>query len=647
MDTILKQTYLHGFVAYCYKSGEIGPNNLITPLVKKAIASFSKKVFTTEEIHQEIIKSFSKDFPLILIEREMQKLSFEKIIKRNFEENAKSEFTLLQDLSDTMKHFTASQIETNHFLSDFKDFLQSKNSSYGDLNLSALLKRIEIFCLYNMIPIINYFGGLEPSIKREKNDKEIDLLIEEFFNGFVNKNRKLMSAFENIFNGINLLYLFENCSEAISNSDYSLKEKCFYLDTNILLRILELQDSYLNKLGKELYGFLIKNNFKIKVFEITLDELFYLIRGYDTACKYLVKGKNISHVYQTLKNKGYESFQVDDIIEDVKSKLEELNIIIDRSTKWHPDDYKEFEGNIEILAKQKFEKRNEDEQKFDVYDENVQRFLYQAKHDLRCIELIRALRGDLTKTRFEDETYFFITADSLLLQFNKTISNKTNTKETIGDFSLCFLLYFHDPKNVKGIALNSFIATNYNHSGLSVANWIKYVRVVHRKYKSGKINIAQMGFLFTKTILNNTRFESEDLEEIINDSLSEFTKITIQYGDLETENKKAESENEMLRKENEAKNSEIFKQSEEAGKFFEKIDTLENNQSELRSELSEMSKQMRLIRKTISIIFAVVIAISIVLFFYNRVFGSILFIIGVLFETLNIIDKGKKFLIKD
>ena len=208
-------------------------------------------------------------------------------------------------------------------------------------------------------------------------------------------------------------------------------------------------------------------------------------------------------------------------------------------------------------------------------------------------------------------------------------------------------MYFNDPKNVKGIALNSFIATNYKNSDLSVSNWIKYVKVIHKKYMSGEINIKQMGFLFTKTILSNNRFETEDLGDIINESLSEYKKMTSQYEELKVENKKAEVENEKLKKEKKANVSEILKQSEEAGRLFEKIYILENNQSDLKTEVSDLHKQMGIIRKILFIMFTVIIGVAVIVFFHNRIIGSALFIFGVLLDILNIIDKGKKYLIKD
>lgn len=647
MEATLKQVYLHAFIAYCYSSGKTGPNDLLNPLVKKTIATLDKKVFTTEEIQKEIVKDFSKDFPLILIEREMHKLSSLGIIQNNFRKEIESEYTLVEDLSEIKNSFRSSQDETNHFLAEFRKFLHSKNSEYGDLKLSSLLKRIESFCNENMIPIIDFFGKKVNVIKKEKIDKSIDLLIEDFFNECVRTDEKLLIEFERIFHGISLIYLYENCMEEIATSDYSLNEKCFYLDTNILLRVLRLQSDYLNKIGLELYNVLIKYKFSIKVFRITLDELFALIRGYDKACAYFVKGKNISHVYQTLKNRGYEAFQIDDIQEEIKKRLFELNIEIDETTKWLPSDYKEFEDNIEKLSRQKFDRKFDDELKLDFHDDSISKYLYQAKHDMRCIELIRALRNNVPKIRFEDEKYFFITAESLLLQFNKSISEKERVKETIGDFTLCFLLFFHDPKNVKGIALHSFIAANYNNTELSVTNWIKYVGIIQQKYERNEINTKQMGFLFTKTILTNNRFETEDLGDIINEGLSEYSELVGQYESLKSEKKKADDENLKLREENLNNISKILKKSEEAGRLFDRIDTLENNQTSLNSQLYDLRKQMKLIRKALFIIFSLMIILAIIILFSNKMVGSILLIFGITLDILNIVDRYKKIFIKD
>jgi hypothetical protein len=346
MEDVIKHAYLHSFIAFCYTDGKVGPGDLITPLVKKTIASFYKKTFTVIEIQAEIKKDFGKEFPLLILEREFHKLLALTIIDKNETDLSGLKYEVLADLTDIQNDFRMSQDETTFFLMQFREYLQSQDSNYGDIKLAALLKRLEVFCKSNMIAIIDYFGKTSDLIRVTKSDDKIDILIEDFFNSRVHINEKLMSEFERIFNGINLLYLFENCTEEISKSEYTIKDKVFYLDTNILLRILGLQNDYLNKLGSELLSFLRKNNFVIKVFGITINEMFSLLRGYKSSRHFFIKGKNISHVYQTLVNRGYEVFQIDDLCQDILEKLDDLNIEIDNISQWKPTDFNEFDKYI-------------------------------------------------------------------------------------------------------------------------------------------------------------------------------------------------------------------------------------------------------------------------------------------------------------
>lgn len=99
---------------------------------------------------------------------------------------------------------------------------------------------------------------------------------------------RLSNEFENIFNGINLLKILENCSDNLHSTGYSIGNKIFYLDTNILLRMLGLQSEYLNVLGTELLELLHSYNFELRVFKDSLDELFYLLRGYKQGYSYFI-----------------------------------------------------------------------------------------------------------------------------------------------------------------------------------------------------------------------------------------------------------------------------------------------------------------------------------------------------------------------
>lgn len=487
-----------------------------------------------------------------------------------------------------------------------------------------------------------------------KGIEEIDSLIEEFFETCVKNDERLGNVFENIFNGINLLKIAEACSDNLSATTYSIGVKVFYLDTNILLRILELQSDYLNLLGKELLKLLNDYNFEIRVFKNTLDELFYLLRGYKRGHSYFIKGRNISHVYQTLKNRDIEPFQIDDIINEIPNKLHDLGIETDDETTYIPNDYALFDKKISELAKLKFDKKNESESEFDINDFDSQRCIQQAKHDLEAIELIRTLRAKPIINKFEDAEYYFITAESNLLRFNKQEYHYTEIDETIGDYTLSFLLYFYRPGNMKGIALRSFIAANCSNKQLSISNWINYVNLVNEKYKDGVINKSQFGYLLTKTILTNEKFVGNDLNDIVNDGITEFKTIIEGYENLKKEKISSDSYIEKLK----LKNDLILNQSEEkdikilenAGYIYE----LENDKStlvtkvkDLDTQIFSLKTQMKNIRIAVFIICGILLIFGLINFISNKTLASILTSLSIVGTTFNIIDHFKKWVIKD
>ena len=502
MITTVEQICMHAFVAFSYKEGKSSPDEILTPTVLITISMLDQEFFLPEDVHRQVKTDFSKDFPFILIQRELSKLISKEIIERDFTEKTKLVYRLKKDLTDVKENYRKSQDETNYFFKKLQEYITNKKTQYGSLSISQLMKRIEEFCSENLTSLIICFGQNSHTIKKTSN-KLIDTLICDFFEIKVKNDERLLSAFENIFNGILLAKISEMCAENLNNTNYTMNSKIVFLDTNILLRILDLQSEYLNILGHELYNLLIENNFELKVFNDTIKELNYLLRGYKKAEPYFIKGKEISHVYQVLKNKDIDVYEIDDFIQEIPKKLQDLDISIDEETEYPPEDYKIYEDRTNELAKIKYERKNEDSIEFDISDDSNQKYINQAQHDLYCINQIHGLRGKEIVNRFEDAKYYFITADAVLLKYNKSNYNFSNISETIGDYTISFLLYFYKPNNMKGISLRSFIAANYANADLSISNWMNYFTAVNKKYQEGKLSKSQFGYLLTKTILNN------------------------------------------------------------------------------------------------------------------------------------------------
>lgn len=640
MDYTFQQVYLHSFIAFCYQKGTYSPNDILKPLVKKSIATYGKTNFSSHEIHDEIKRDFEKDFPCILVEKELLKLVHDGILIRNPEEKTSLTYSLVADLSSIKEEYIKSQDETTFFLEEFKKFLSEKQSQYANVKISSLMKRFEDFCSENVIPIMQYLGGTEKSVKNKKSTKEIDSLIESFFEFRVKDDERLSNEFENIFNGINLLKILENCSDNLQSTGYSIGNKVFYLDTNILLRMLGLQSEYLNVLGTELLELLHSYNFELKVFKDSLDELFYLLRGYKRGYSYFIKGRDISHVYQTLKNRDVEPFQIDDLIDEIPEKLKKLGITIDTETLCIPTDYGIFDKKISEFAKIKYDKRNESETEFDISDYSSHRYLKQAKHDLESIERIRTLRNKSVLTKFEDAQYYFITAESNLLKFNKNNYHYTEIDETIGDYTISFLLYFYKPNNMKGISLRGFIAANHSNNQLSIGNWISYVNAVNKKYKDGTIDKSQFGYLLTRTILNNEKFISEDLNDIVNDGLTEFNSIVSENEDLKKERFR-------LLNDSEEKDTQLVENAGHIAEIENDNNMLKKDVENMKEEVQKLKQQMKFFRKFLFVLFTLIFIIGVVAFFSNKILGSLLTVLSIIATTLNIADYFKKWIIQD
>ena len=667
MITTVEQICMHAFVAFSYKEGKSSPDEILAPTVLITISMLDQEFFLPEDVHRQVKTDFSKDFPFILIQRELSKLASKEIIERDFTEKTKLVYRLKKDLTDVKNNYRKSQDETNYFLKQLQEYITDKKTQYGTLSISQLMKRIEKFCSENLNSLIICFGRNSHIIKKTSS-KLIDTLICDFFEKKIKNDDRLLSAFENIFNGILLAKISELCAENLNNTNYTMNTKTVFLDTNILLRILDLQSDYLNILGHELYNLLIENNFELRVFNDTIKELNYLLRGYKKAESYFIKGKEISHVYQVLKNNDIDVYEIDDFIEGIPKKLQEMGITIDEETEYPPEDYKIYEDKTNELAEMKYKRKNEDSIEFDIGDDSNQKYINQAQHDLYCINQIHGLRGKGIVNRFEDAEYYFITADAVLLKFNKSNYNFSNISETIGDYTISFLLYFYKPNNMKGISLRSFIAANYANADLSISNWMNYFNAVNKKYQEGKLSKSQFGYLLTKTILNNEKFVEEDLDSLVNEGIEEYNKMIQETDKLrdskeyvemqlskslqDNENSKSrilelESINTTIQNDSHRKDIELKKKQSNIDTLEEDKKSLKNDKQFLANEVSELKKSLKNIRYVLFGLFAFIFIFGICIFPINKIFGGLMTFLGFILNIANAIDLIKKWIIKD
>lgn len=185
---------------------------------------------------------------------------------------------------------------------------------------------------------------------------------------------------------------------------------------------------------------------------------------------------------------------------------------------------------------------------------------------------------------------------------------------------------------MKGISLRGFIAANHSNNQISIGNWISYVNAVNKKYKDSTIDKSQFGYLLTRTILNNEKFINEDLNDIVNDGLTEFNNIILENNDLKKDIQLVENTEHIVEIEND-KNT-LKKE-------------VENTKKEFEITKKEIKQQMKSVRKLLFVVFILIFIIGVAVFFSNNILGSVLTVLSIIATTLNIVDYFKKWIIQD
>lgn len=136
----------------------------------------------------------------------------------------------------------------------------------------------------------------------------------------------------------------------------------------------------------------------------------------------------------------------------------------------------------------------------------------------------------------------------------------------------------------------------------------------------------------TRTILNNEKFINEDLNDIVNDGLTEFNNIILENNDLKKEVSR-------LLNDSEKKDIQLVENTEH-------IVEIENDKNTLKKEVEitkkEIKQQMKSVRKLLFVVFVLIFIIGVAVFFSNNILGSVLTVLSIIATTLNIVDYFNK-----
>lgn len=361
----------------------------------------------------------------------------------------------------------------------------------------------------------------------------------------------------------------------------------FFLDTNIIFSLLNLDEKELNEEANELINILKSYKCKLKVFTFTIQEICRVLQGYSQKSFLYSKTIRVNSIYYQMKIKGWDKKFLKDFIINIEEKLSNLGLEIELVENVNINNYNP--------------KKQEYLSRMLHYKPEIGR-IYQ-NHDLAAIDKIEELRGGYPIWKVEKAKYFLLTSDKGLNNFNfKEMGHKRDgtVGEVILDRILTNILWLENPN--ANISLKSIIGAHSQGLFIQRSVWEKFTKILQQLKREGTVSDNKIASLFYHKNIEDVLREIDE---------SEVDKINHQLVISEIEKVSKLKEKEEKRKEEEfikTLGEEISKKEIEIGKkWLEKIREIKENLRKSSKEQSYKELKICNIAIKVSLIFALLL----------------------------------------
>jgi len=474
----------------------------------------------------------------------------------------------------------------NALLKDIKDFIKSK------FNLEKEIKEIKITILElitkNINLLIENFSldkQFIPIVKTNNLDLK-NYLIEYIKIADREKPDQYKSLKDLVFGSIiSTIINSKKPEKIILISGKKFYDCAFFLDTNIIFSLLNLDEKELNEEAKELINLLKSYKCKLKVFTFTIQEICKVLQGYSQKSSLYSETIRVNSIYYHMKIKGWDKNILKDFIINIEEKLSNLGLEIELIENVNINNYNP--------------KKQEYLSRMLHYKPEIGR-IYQ-NHDLAAIDKIEELRGGYPIWKVEKAKYFLLTSDKGLNNFNfKEMGHERDgtVGEVILDRILTNILWLENPN--ANISLKSIIGAHSQGLFIQRSVWEKFSKILQQLKREGTVSDNKIASLFYHKYI-------EDVLRKIDEP--EVGKIDRNLVISEIEKASKLKEKEEKRKEEEfikTLDEEISKKEIEVGKkWLEKITEIKENLRKSSKERS--SKEIKILNIGIRIFLAIIL----------------------------------------
>ncbi len=468
------------------------------------------------------------------------------------------------------------------FFIAFNDFLISNEI---DVPLSEI-KQASCEWLYVNSLELAYFinnGVLGNDVKNVSWEYSSQLI--EFLLDIQEKNSIHFKTFLLLYNGAVQSSLLNFETDKINNiCESSIPFKNIILDTNFILRMLDLQSEFDCSVAKETLSALKSQNTKFFILDQTLTEVQNSIKSYLSDSAPYVQYTQVYLQGHKIRMTGFweaarRGVSRSSIFE--KSKRENLkNSILELIDVTFIDDFDDSKiSNTEIESLVLSKKR-------DSYGEK------QARHDLSMIKYCKKHRNRPISS-VTDISWWVLTNDEKLTFWNQ--QNNDYYQECLTEIQLSNLMWLQGNRN-DNLGLTQTIVSLSTNASITYNDIEQFAKKVHKyqqKNENSTENLDKISLLFASNMLTTSdiqKISSEDdaLEQMLEvkvSAIQEAQELQKQQGE------KLSTENELLIQKNK-----ILSVKLEKTQYERKIDKYKRDLSDLQHEQENINKELNILK---------------------------------------------------
>ena len=539
----------YNFLAALTENGKDLFNTVYLPICKRAMSSYSqrgKEYGADTDIQDEILKLYGLKVP-ITITKQLINASAKSFTRKEKKETSIEIFENGKNFK--MKIFIFNRYEkVYNELSKSSELLQKAFSTYYCDCSDEILEGDEIplfvdFIDKNKNKLSHFFAGED--INGE--DLNISYLPHiQFIEHIQINNRFLYQLTEDIYFGSIIAGFLES---GIDLNAKFLKGEEYFIDTQIILRALDLQNESDTQPAKELIDLIVKLEGKPKYLGITLSEVSHIL---EVAIENYNKNIGTSTVNDAClrlgKNKSWLISYNNNIEQNIKNTL-----------GLEP----------ETIPKAKIEKykKSKDIQEL----QGTRKNSANAEHDVLAYLHIRDKRDTLVRS-YQKAKYWFVSGNKKLYKFNISKNPKGVTSEVILPDTLTSLLWLKGNKNldktIKKIGLSELMLQTFHEEIVS----------------KDLIND------FHSAVIENTSINEGDYEVLLSSVAHQSAKKIQKFIELSDENK--ERFNEKVHQTVTKERAKKKKEGQEKQQTNESLQKEKTEKIIAQSELANIEKQL-------------------------------------------------------